>query len=144
MGRADRIRRIADLSRNFERTATQSLSSSRRELEQVQKQLNDLLAYREEYRMNLRSGAELKMNGSEVRKLRAFVAQVDVVIDALTTKIQTANYRYDQARDNWQRLQQRSKAIDGIAHRELRLESNALEARTQREIDDRFSSRRSE
>ncbi|MFT4583492.1 MAG: flagellar FliJ protein [Gammaproteobacteria bacterium] len=144
MSRSDRIQRIANLSRNFERTAAQSLASTRLEIKETQKQLNDLLLYREEYRINLRCGTDTTMNGAEVRKLRAFIAQVDAVINALTTKTQAANRRYDQARENWQKLQQRSKAIDGIAHRELRLESNAAEARTQREIDDRFSSRPSD
>lgn len=127
------------MSRNKERVAAQTLSTSQRQLDQYHKQLNDMLAYREEYRASLRSGSASPMNGAEAQKLRAFIAQVDIVIEGVQDKIRQASRRCEGEREQWAQQSHRSKALDGVAGRALKQEQNAEEARSQREIDDRFA-----
>lgn len=137
MTRSKRIQRIASMSRNAERVAGQTLQGSKRELEQYQKQLADLLGYREEYRASLRSGSSVPMNGAEAQKIRAFIAQVDTVISGLQAKIEQIEQRYNTERDNWTQQLLRSNALDGVALRAEKQEKHMEEAHAQREIDDR-------
>ncbi|TDJ63037.1 MAG: flagellar export protein FliJ [Proteobacteria bacterium] len=137
MTRSRRMRRIAVLSRNAERVAAQALSSAQRQLDQHHKQLNELMTYREEYRASLRSGTAAPMNAFEAQKLRAFITQVDRVIDGLQTKIRQASQSYDGERAAWVQQLRRAKALDGVADRARKLEQSASDARAQREIDDR-------
>jgi len=137
MTRSQRMQRIAVISRNAERAAAQTLSGSQLQLDQYHKQLNDLLAYREEYRASLRSGSASPMSGFEAQKLRGFIAQVDMVIDGLQTKIRQASRRYELEREAWVGQLRRAKALDNVAGRELKHEQSAEEARAQREMDDR-------
>ncbi len=137
MTRSQRLQWIARKSRNAERVAAQSVSTSQRQLDQYHEQLNDLLAYREEYRASLRSGSAVPMDGSEAQKLRTFIVQIDRIIDGLQTKIREASQRYELEQEVWVQQLRRSKALDGIAGRAIKQERNAEEARAQREIDDR-------
>lgn len=131
------MQRIAMISRRDERAAAESLSSVQSELERYRKQLSELTSYREEYRASLRCDSASPMNGAEAQKIRAFIHQVDGVIDGLQMKIHQIEQRRTHARDAWVARQQRANALDGVAGREQKLERNIEEARLQREIDDR-------
>lgn len=137
MTRSKRMDRIAKMSRKFEHAAAQTLSAAQRSLDQYQQQLDELHAYREEYRASLRSGSALPMNGSEVQKLRAFIAQIDTIMEGLQAKIRQASQRHEREREAWVQQLRRSNAIDGIAGQARKQENNVEEARVQREIDDR-------
>lgn len=137
MIRSRRMQRIAVISRNAERAAAQTLSTAQRQLHQYHQQLGELAAYREDYRARLKSGSAAPMNGFEAQKLRAFITQVDTVIDGLETKIRQATQHYERERTSWVRQLRRAKALDGVADRARKLEQNTEEARAQRESDDR-------
>lgn len=141
MTRSQRMQRIAMISRRDERAAAESLSSVQSELERYRKQLSELTAYREEYRASLRCDSATPMNGAEAQKIRAFIHQVDGVIEGLQGKIRQIEQRRTLARDAWMARQQRANALDGVAGREQKLERNIEEARLQREIDDRSHSK---
>lgn len=125
------------ISRRDERAAAESLSSVQIELDRYRKQLGELMSYREEYRASLRCDSALPMNSAEVQKIRAFIQQVDGVVDGLQMKIRQIEQRQTLAREAWVARQQRANALDGVAGRELKLERNLEETRLQREIDDR-------
>jgi len=131
------MQRIAMISRRDERAAAESLSSIQSELEHYRRQLGDLMAYREEYRASLRCDSATTMNGAEAQKIRAFIQQVDGVVDGLQRKIRQIEQKQTLARDAWMARQQRANALDGVAGREQKLERNLEESRLQREIDDR-------
>lgn len=137
MTRSQRMQRIAMISRRDERAAADSLSTCQSELTHHRTQLQELLAYREEYRASLRSGSATPMNGAQAQKIRAFISQVDSVIDGLQAKIRQVEERHGSAREAWVERQQRANALDGVAGRELKLERGLEETRLQREIDDR-------
>ena len=137
MRRSQRLLRIAELSRKAERAAAQTQATSQRQLDQYQRQLNDLQKYREEYRTRLRSGSSTPMNASEAQKLSAFIAQVDSVIEGLQTKIAQVTHAHNHDRDAWAQQRNRVNTLDGIARRVRTEEQNTEEARDQRGIDDR-------
>jgi flagellar export protein FliJ len=136
------MQRIALISRRDERSAAESLSSMQQELDRFRKQLGELLSYREEYRRSLRCDSAMPMNGAEAQKIRAFIQQVDGVLDGLQMKIRQIEHRQTLARDAWVVSQQRANALDGVAGREQKLERNLEETRLQREIDDRVPIKR--
>ncbi len=141
MTRSQRMQRIALISRRGERAAAESLSSMRSELDRYRKQLSELMAYREEYRASLRCDSATTMNGAEAQKIRAFIHQVDGVVEGLQMKIRQIEQRQNVARDTWVSHQQRANALDGVAEREQKHERNLEETRLQREIDDRVGSK---
>lgn len=137
MTRAQRMQRIALISRRSERVAAESLAKSHRELEHCEQQLRELQAYRDEYRSTLCGGTATATSAAEVQKVRAFIAQLDTVIDGLNVKIRQCRERQSLSRSAWIKTQRRAQALDGVADRELRIERNTEETRLQREIDDR-------
>ena len=141
MTRAARMKRIAMMSRNNERAAAQSLSTSQQQLDAYQKQLNDLVTYREEYRASLRSKSAAPMNGFEAQKLRAFITQIDSLIADLEGKIRQLSTHHEHQRDTWMKQRSRAEAMDGVADRALKQELDTEESTLQREIDDRVSAK---
>jgi flagellar export protein FliJ len=137
VNRSQRIQRIAQLSRRSELSAAGTLSAAQRELEQCTAQLQELTTYREEYRASLRSGSAVAMNGAQVQKIRAFISQIDTVIDSLNVKIRQCTERQNLTRAMLIKTQRRANALDAVADRERRQESSDAESREQREIDDR-------
>jgi flagellar export protein FliJ len=130
MTRSGRIRRIAAISRSAERVAAQTLSTSQSQLDKYYEQFNELLAYREEYRASLRSGSASPMSGSEVQKLRAFVAQIDKVIDGLQAKIRQASGRHEVEREAW--LQQLVDRMRSMVWRVVRSKKNNTPRKNER------------
>ena len=125
------------ISRRAEQAAADSLQLTQRDIEQHRTQLNEMLAYREEYRAALRCASAEPMNGSRAREMRAFIDQMDAVVNGLSAKIRQMEQRRDMARDKWRHEQQRANAIDDVAGRALKRERRAEENRTQREVDER-------
>jgi flagellar export protein FliJ len=77
------------------------------------------------------------MNGAQVQKIRAFISQIDTVIDSLNVKIRQCTERQILTRAMLIKTQRRANALDAVADRERRQESSDAESREQREIDDR-------
>jgi flagellar export protein FliJ len=123
------------LAANSERNAAEKLLASGREVEEINRMLEQLLAGREEYVERLTGGNS--MGVAQMRELRGFINKLDDAIAQLQAQLAHKEQLNTKHREHWQGEKRRSKAIDGVVDRYRRAEANADEQRLQREIDDR-------
>jgi flagellar FliJ protein len=123
------------LAARAEREAADKLIASGRELEELNATLLQLQTGREDYVAQLTGGA--RMGVAQMRELHGFIAKIDAAIMQVRAQVAQKEQVNHRHREHWQGEKKRSQALDGVVDRYRREEAKVVEARLQREIDDR-------
>ena len=83
MKKSNRLQRIADLSETAEQLAAQALARASEEVERIERQLQDLESYRDEYLRPLREPGGGGLGAYQAQKLRLFVGKIEEALALL-------------------------------------------------------------
>lgn len=137
MIRSQRLQRIVDIARTVERVAASALALSDRQIEECQRQLEQLRAYRREYDLRLQANGE-PIGAQTLQEVHVFVLRLDEIIATVERKLGQHQSMRDRHHAAWLKQHRRKNALRDVQTRAVHVEQSRLEATIQREIDDRY------
>ncbi len=137
MNRSRRLQPIARIAERRQQDAARVLKESRDELDQNEARLEDLQAYREEYRNRLHRTGNGGIGASRMKGYLAFLGKLDEAIHQLETLIAAGRQQCEAKRDEWIASRARFKALDEVISRYRRAERRTQLRREQRNTDER-------
>ena len=116
--------------------ATQKLGRVQRERGEVEKQLQALITYRDEYHTRFTQSARTGMAAGNVRNFQAFIDTLDAAIEQQRRILEQATARVEAAKPEWQRSKQKLGSYEVLEARGLAAEAKAAARREQRDADE--------
>lgn len=137
MKRSRRLRPIAKFAHQQERDAARLLGDSLRQADQQQKQLADLVQYRDQYVADFQAAGKEGLSVVQLRDYQLFLSRLDTAIMQQQQKLEASRKGCDQSQAVWQDKHGHSKMIDKVVESRKQAENHEQEQREQREQDDR-------
>lgn len=132
-----RLGPVARLARQRERNAACHLGDTMRQAEHQQKQLDDLIGYRDEYVADFKQAGEAGLSCVRLRDYQVFLSRLDTAILQLQQQLAASRRNCEQSQVEWQDKRGRSKMIDKVVENRRQVESRRQDELEQREQDDR-------
>ena len=132
-----RLRPVARFARQQERDAARLLGDQLRLVEQQQKQLDNLLQYRDQYVAGFQAAGKEGLTVVQLRDYQLFLSRLDSAILEQQQRLAESRRRCERSRVEWQHRHGRSKAIDKVVDNRKQAESREQDRQEQREQDDR-------
>ncbi|MFC5429091.1 flagellar export protein FliJ [Paraburkholderia denitrificans] len=117
-------------------TATQRLGRLQRERGEVEKQLQALITYRDEYHTRFTESARQGMAAGNVRNFQAFIDTLDAAINQQRRMLDQATVRVEAAKPEWQRCKQKLGSYEVLQTRQDQVAARKEARREQRDSDE--------
>jgi len=132
-----RLGPVAKLARQRERNAARHLGDTMRQLEHQQKQLEDLISYRDEYVAGFEQAGKAGLSSVQLRDYQVFLSRLDTAILQQQQQLLACRQKCEQSQAEWQDKHGRSKMIDKVVENRRQTENRRQDELEQREQDDR-------
>lgn len=137
MTKSKRLRPVVDMMDSREREAARALGEQLAQLTQKQRQLGELLAYRDEYSQRLRAAGGSGMGARQIEEFQRFLDRIGTAIDQQQQQVALAQRGYEEQRRRYFRSRQRAMAVDKVMSRYRQRERQTEQCKEQRESDER-------
>lgn len=128
------VQRVTD---ERERRHAQRLALSLSKVAQSEAKLAELEGYLRDYKRELERRTAAGIGGAGLREFQAFLAKLATAIDQQAQIVNQARAESEAERLHWRGAAQRSKIVDKVVERRVADERRVLDARAQRESDER-------
>jgi flagellar protein FliJ len=135
MTRSKRMQPIKNLADGREREAGAQVATARKALEDAEKQLVQLRAYRAEYASRVNNGAAA--DGVRLQNYHAFLGRLTSAIEQQEKTVADALAALESQTDSWRERRIEAASIGRAVDRMATGERRADDKRTQREDDER-------
>lgn len=116
--------------------AAQRLGRTQRERTEIEKQLQALIEYRNEYHTRFTESAREGMAAGSVRNFHAFVSTLDSAIEQQRRLLEQATARLEAAKPEWQRCKQKLGSFEVLQARQDDVAARKEARREQRDADE--------
>jgi flagellar FliJ protein len=137
MKNSRRLQPVARFAHQQERNAARQLGDSLRQVEQLQKKLDDLIEYREQYVAGLKAAGEQGLSVVQLRDYQLFLRRLDSAIMQQRQQLLSSRQQCQHSQNEWHNKHDHSKMIDKVVENQKLAESRKLDEQEQREQDDR-------
>jgi flagellar FliJ protein len=135
--RSQRMALVQRLAEQREEALVKAMGQTQQLLTQEQTQLQQLIAYRDDYTGQKSSSTVHFMGGEALRNYTAFMANLDQAVDQQSAQIKRVEERLAQLKQQWFQAHSRSKNLKNLVSKYQDEELLVLEKQLQRELDDR-------
>jgi len=132
-----RLGPVAKLAKQRERNAASHLGDSLRQADLQQKQLDDLINYRDEYVAGFKAAGKAGLSSVQLRDYQVFLSRLDSAILQQQQKLAASRQNCQQSQAQWQDEHGHSKMIDKAVEKRRQAENRRQDELEQREQDDR-------
>jgi flagellar FliJ protein len=132
-----RLGPVAKLAKQRERNAASHLGDSLRQADLQQKQLDDLINYRDEYVAGFKAAGKAGLSSVQLRDYQVFLSRLDSAILQQQQKLVASRQNCQQSQSQWQDEHGHSKMIDKVVESRRQAENRRQDELEQREQDDR-------
>ena len=132
-----RLGPVARLARQHERNAARQLGGSLQRAEQQQKQLDDLIDYRDQYVADFQAAGKEGLTAIQLRDYQLFLSRLDAAIRQQQQNLAASQQNCEQSQAEWHDKRGHSKMIDKVVENRKMAEERKLNEQEQREQDDR-------
>ena len=132
-----RLGPVAKLAKQRERNAASHLGDSLRQADLQQKQLDDLINYRDEYVAGFKAAGKAGLSSVQLRDYQVFLSRLDSAILQQQQKLVASRQNCQQSQAQWQDEHGHSKMIDKVVENRRQAENRRQDELEQREQDDR-------
>jgi flagellar FliJ protein len=130
------IKTLIGLAQDDVDAAAQRLGRAQRDRNEVAKQLDALVQYRDEYHSRFNASAQAGMPAGNVRNFQAFIDTLDAAIEQQRKLLDTATARVEAAKPDWQRQKQKLGSYEVLQARGEAAEAKTVARREQRDADE--------
>lgn len=143
MNASARLKPVQNFAERKEQDAAQAFVKSQQQVQQENSKLEQLRQYYLEYQAQFHQNAAAGMQVKRMLEFRAFLAKLENVIKEQERNLSRAQQNSQQAKNQWQQKQGRSKAIGKVVENHQVREEYQREKKLQAEQDDRSQHRKS-
>jgi flagellar FliJ protein len=136
MNACKRMKPVAELAQQQADAAAQSVAECNRVCTDIQKQLDELLSYRDGYANGLCDKGRTGLNAIQIKDYRLFLVRLNKAIEQQQLVLNSATARLAASRQVWVEKQQHAKAIDSVVGRYQQQEQRERSRRDQHESDE--------
>ena len=137
MKRSRRLYPVARFAHQQERDAARTLGDSLRQADQQQKQLDDLINYRDQYVAGFQAAGKEGLTAVQLRDYQLFLSRLDSAITQQQKILEDSRRHCELSQTAWQDRHGHSKMIDKVVEDREQAEHRQQERQEQREQDDR-------
>jgi flagellar protein FliJ len=130
------LKTLIELAQDDVDAAAQRLGRAQRERGEVEKQLNALVDYRNEYYTRFTTSAQQGMPAGNMRNFQAFIDTLDAAIEQQRRLLNAATQRLEAAKPEWQRQRQKLGSYEVLQARGDAVEARKTARREQRDADE--------
>ena len=138
--RTERMRRLAGLAKTEERRECEELGRLQRSLNQDEKRLNELEAYRKEYSRRFENTQQVAP--ARWQDYQNFLQRIDHAMTDQRNNIQAGKQARDAHRQRWLVKRQKHESIERVVDRFKKSEDAAAERKQQKSQDELHSTAR--
>lgn len=130
------IKALVGLAQDDLDAAAKQLGRAQREWADIEKQLADLIRYRDEYHASFSSSAQAGMPAGNWRNFQAFIDTLDSAIEQQRRLLAAATTRVEAAKPEWLLQKQKLGSYEVLQARGEAAEARVAAQREQREADE--------
>lgn len=139
MKRSKRLQTIVDLKARQEQTALEILGQSQRQHSDMQKQVDGLATYRNDYVDKCNAFARDGVKVSRLVEFRAFIDKLDIAIAGQEKLLKRMEQDVQTKRQMWEFTHRSTQTIQKVRESALKVEKKIEDKREQLEQDERAS-----
>lgn len=136
MTRSDRLKPVARVSASREEKAARELVEAQQGLEAQMNQLEQLTAYRDEYRAAFQNGAAQGITGARLQSYRQFLAQLDAALEQQRRTVEAAQRVCQSRQQHWIAARGDSRRVEEVVAQARAAERAAEDRREQARSDE--------
>jgi flagellar FliJ protein len=140
--RSQRLQTVLRLAELKQQRAAEQLAQSIRNADAQQQQGQQLTVYQQEYTEQYRESGAKGVDAGKLQNFQRFFANLDNAFETQQQRIELSKGQQQQAREQWQQQYTRQQKMSGLVSRVEFEEEHQLEAKLQRELDDRYGKSR--
>lgn len=137
MKRSRRLDPVAKVAKHQERNAARQLGDNLRQLEQQQKQLDDLITYRDQYVAGFQQAGKAGLTVVQMQDYQSFLSRLDTAILQQQQQLVLSQKNCEHSQAAWHNKNGHSKMIDKVVENRQMAENRRRDEQEQREQDDR-------
>lgn len=137
MKKSQRLKTIVDLNAQNEQKALVALGVAQQKKQQLDKQLENLIQYRQEYKNKFQATSVAGINIDQLVEFNSFINKLNRAIEEQKEAILEMDKELLFVRKNWEGRHQKTKSIRKVCESALAEETQIETKREQREQDDR-------
>lgn len=137
MKNSRRLQPVARFAHQRERNAARQLGHNLRQAEQLQKKLDDLIEYREQYVAGFKAAGAQGLSVVQLRDYQIFLRRLDSAIMQQRQQLLASRQQCQHSQNEWHDRHGHSKMIDKVIDNRKQTENRERDAQEQREMDDR-------
>jgi len=133
MNRSTKLQPIAKINKQQERNAGRLHGETIRQAEQQQKQLDELINYRDHYSKAFRAAGELGLSVVQMQEYKLFINRLDEAILQQKQFVNVGQTQCEASQKEWMHQRNRCKMIDKVIENRQQVEQQEMKKREQRE-----------
>lgn len=136
MSKSKKLQPVAKIRKQQEKNAARIHGDTLRQTEMQQKQLNELIAYRDQYLKAFQSAAESGLSAAQMRDYRLFIDRIDLAIEQQRITVANCLKKCEISHEKWKNKRSSRKIIDKVVENREQLEKQTKDRREQRALED--------
>jgi flagellar FliJ protein len=137
MTKSDRVKPVIKVAQNREREAARVFAEAQRLVQERERKLAELRAYREEYRAGFHRSGGAGVSALSLRGFHAFLRRLDQAVEQQEQLVAAAQRELDQRKQLWLEKHFRAKALDHVRDRYRAQEQREIARIEQKDADER-------
>lgn len=142
MRKSRRLQIVLTLAALKKQQAAEHLASVQREMQSLKEQEQQLHGYQQDYNEQFKQ-MTVNANAAQLVNYQRFFSQLDTAIDSQQQRVCLSESQQENARVQWQQQYAREKNLGSLIEKIQKQEEQTEDKNTQRELDDRYSGRKS-
>ncbi len=135
MNRSTKLQPIAKINKQQERSAGRLHGETIRQAEQQQKQLDELINYRNHYSKAFLAASEAGLSVVQMQEYKIFINRLDEAIAQQKLQVNHGQIRCETSQKEWMQKRSKSKMIDKVIESRQKIEHQEMEKREQTELE---------
>ncbi|HEB55753.1 MAG TPA: flagellar export protein FliJ [Gammaproteobacteria bacterium] len=136
MNNASKLDPIAKINRQHEQNAGRRHGETLRNMQQQQKQLEELINYRDYYTKAFLSASEAGISVVQMQEYKLFISRLDEAIALQTNQVTNVQNHCEISQKDWMQKRNKRRMIEKAIENRQHAEQKALDRREQKEQDD--------
>lgn len=132
-----RFKPVQRMAESQEQKAARSFGQSQRLMHDQEARLEELRRYHQEYLQRFQETSQMGMSVAQLNEYRAFLAKLEMAIDAQKKIVLASQKNRTSQMENWQQKYMRSQVLDKVVTRHANEDLKSMASQEQKEMDER-------
>ena len=137
MTRSERLTPVTRIAEKHEQDAVKLMGECQRQLDDHEKRLAELYAYRDEYRKKMQQAGSEGIDPSKLNDYNIFIRKLDEAIVFQANQVELSKQLLEQRKTEWMARRTRTKVLDKVVDKYKKEEQQHKDKIEQKEIDER-------